>query len=725
MTARTIIANLCLLAVFGSMQPQLNAASHVEKHERQHKHFSSSSSHHKDENRRKKTSKCCKKIVRKLNKIEKKFGCDETHIICSVPTVIDRPGKWCVKEDLVYNGSGSAITITASNVTLNFHNHSLTLTNTSAVGVFAQDVQELTIENDIIQSRTISTDPLSAAFYLVNCEKITLDNIFTANTFFGVHAVNTRDLFVTHSRFKDHIGGGDIPDLLSGGLNADACSAVVVEESTFSGAGEGFFQGNGSSQTIFRGGSTACRISNCEFAGVEGAVRGFGVDGLVVENCVTQTAAGKRLTDDPSSFSAFLPLIQLGSGLIDVGIQASNVTVRNCLLNGNLAFSTECLDLSPNCTVEASFQVPISIGQANMILLDNCEIGNFFVTNPDGLSGGLININVDSDKVRPNEITIRGCTLRGDTVFGFQHGIVFGRTDNILIEGCLVTGGHFGILPSNTSKNIVIRDSTIEGTGHCSLICGSGLDGLTIANNHVMDAGFNSMQIVEQGGSVIKNVVVEGNTIANGFSSGIFLSGTENSVVRNNIIDTVGASGIPVENGVNTTVQGNTVSNSGFNGIQILNATNTLVQDNISSFNGASEPANGIVIVTGTKTSLIGNNTIGNTQVGIVIALGSTDTLLQNNTATQNNVAGIIDLDNTGEVTAFFNKSCDNGVVNCVNIPLVQAPGDTTYIAGANLCCIDPENAKAKKGAKNAINDPKALPGEIEKVPDLSLLPAS
>lgn len=675
------IGNLCLLAMLATTQPALNAAKH-------HKHSSSSSSSESDR-------KSCKKS-------SKKSCCDKVHVISCVPVVIDKPGKWCVGKDLVYTGSGAAITVAANNVTLNFHNHSLTLTNRSAVGVYACGVQELTVENDIIQSSAISTSPSSKAFHIVNCEKVKLDNIFTANTFFGVHAVSSRDVLVTHSRFKDHIGGGGTIDLTSGGIRADTCSAVVIEESTFSGAGKGAGADNRSVQTIFRDGSTACRISNCEYTDIEGAVLAYGVDGLVIENCITQTAPRTFNINDPASIAIFRPAIQLASQVTGEGILTSNVTVRNCLINGNYDGTNinNCDPEAPECILKGSLGYAISIDNAENILVEGCEVSNFCILTRDfsWIAGALIDIYAAEGQVRPNHITIRDCTLRGNApeFFTAAHGIQTRRADNVIIEGCNVIGTFYGIIPID-STNVVIRDSTVDGTGHCSIIC-FGMDGLTIANNHVMNAGFNSMQLIDEEDG-LKNVLVEGNTISNGYANGIYLGFAENAVVRNNTIDHVG-----------------------LHGIIVIYAVNTTVQDNISNYNGYNdeEPVrDGIAVGVSSKTNLIGNTCSGNTEAGIWIGAGATDTFVQDNTTTQNGIWGIIDADAAGEVTAFFNKSCDNGVANCVDIPYMQAPGNT-YFLGANLCCCDREDAAASTQA-TAKTKEKSVLGETEKAPDSSL----
>ncbi|MCE5294623.1 MAG: right-handed parallel beta-helix repeat-containing protein, partial [Chlamydiales bacterium] len=484
---------------------------------------------------------------------------------------------------------------------------------------------------------------------------------------------------------------------------------------------------------------------------------GFGIDGLIVENCVMQTALVKFPEDPSSPLTLFAALIQLGNGSGNE-ILASNVTVRNCVLNGNLVYTPDCLDPeSPTCTVNAGYQRPIYIGQAHAILIDRCEIANFFVISDLNTfaTSGLINILGFKDQlVRPTEITIRNCLAKGDGLFNFQHGIICQYADNVLVEGCTVTGTFFGINPGVGTKNMTIRDSTVQGTGHCSIIFGTSdgdVDGVTIANNHLMRPGFNSIQIVKIGDGVIKNVIVEGNTISNGNASGIYFNQTENCVARNNIVDTVRQVGIPVVNSVNTTIQdntvlntaegiqvvgdefetsntvvkGNTVSSSGANGIILFNATNTTVENNSSDYNGLAELGDGIVVASSTKTSLINNSCIGNGGGGILIGLGSTDTYVQNNTTTQNGIVGLNDDDNTGQVTAFFNKSCDNGVSNCINIPFAVAPGDPDYM-GANLCCDNPDDLAGAKKVKASGTDypnPVGSAPESEPAPDISLLP--
>ena len=110
-------------------------------------------------------------------------------------------------KELLYNGTGAAITITASNVTLDLLNHDLII-GESATGILAQNVRELVIKNDSISTPSLSTQATSHAIHLTGCEKVTIENIFTANTLIGIQLdSNCFDIQVRNSHFKDHTGG--------------------------------------------------------------------------------------------------------------------------------------------------------------------------------------------------------------------------------------------------------------------------------------------------------------------------------------------------------------------------------------------------------------------------------------------------------------------------------------------------------------------------------------
>jgi hypothetical protein len=84
-------------------------------------------------------------------------------IISSVPYTINTPGAYILTQSLHYTpGSGNAITVTASNVTINLNGYGIINTSdqtkTTATCVFANNVENLTVENGEIFGFTNGID---------------------------------------------------------------------------------------------------------------------------------------------------------------------------------------------------------------------------------------------------------------------------------------------------------------------------------------------------------------------------------------------------------------------------------------------------------------------------------------------------------------------------------------------------------------------------------------
>lgn len=242
--------------------------------------------------------------------------CARQFKICEVPVVIDQPGKWFVCEDLCYDGTGTAILITANNVTLDFLNHDLVL-SASATGIEAQNVRELVIKNDLISTPTVSEQSASTAIYLTGCEKVRLENIFTANTFEGLLLDNNCvDITVHNCHFKNHTGGSTgngsaVDDNGSSSLSFDQC---IFEGTTGAGVIPALM--------TFFASSTNVRFSSSQFSNADIGI-GFGGSGLLVEDC-------QFFGSQSNNFS----LIQLGffGAPTSPNQPATDVTIRNSTL---------------------------------------------------------------------------------------------------------------------------------------------------------------------------------------------------------------------------------------------------------------------------------------------------------------------------------------------------------------------------------------------------------
>ena len=381
--------------------------------------------------------KCCKHLTKEIKEIKelinRKFPCAHSIKIDHVPFVITKPGKYCVTKDLTLpaGNTGPAITVAVSNVTINFANHSLTLIDPAAVGIFASEISELTIENDVIQASAVSTNIDSAAIHLIKCDKVNITNIFTLNTFFGIHLKRCTDVLVTNSRFKDHIGGANSFDTTSGSIQADSSRGVVVEESVFTGISrhESVNATNRSAQIIFRNDCHECRVSNCEFNDIETGIFAAHITGLTVENCSFEAA-----------HNATFALIQLG--------RVPEAFTRDVIIR--------------NSTFSTTGNVPGFVGifgvNGRGLLLENCIITIEAATSPvtgegHGVALGIANTTFYDDA------TIRNCVLSGEN----SVQLLIDSSNNSVVDNCQIANGDEVGIKINSATQIVIKNSEIFG----------------------------------------------------------------------------------------------------------------------------------------------------------------------------------------------------------------------------------------------------------------------
>ena len=532
-----------------------------------------------------KTSSCCEKLRHDICKLK---PCGDQYVVDKVPAVIDKPGKWCVKRNLEFTGTGNAITIAANNVTLNFGDHNLLIPSEGAVGIFANGVSELVILNDKISCPTVSTDPTVLAIHLLNCDKVSVDNVFTQNTFEGIFAENSTDVFITRSRFKDHVGGLGTRDTTSNGVKASGSTAVVIEESTFTGGGANPGLTNRTSGIQFNNGCTNCRVSNCQFNPLDLAIFAQQIDGLIVENstfvCTLQSEFGH---------------IQIGS----VGLNTSNdVIIRNCTFNCNESSGgggVNVVNAANNLIEDVTINSNGNVGYG--ITLGNSPIQGFPST---GVNGVIIKNTLISNV---------------DAAPGYD-GIVLVRADGVLIDTVIIdTNTAFapGYHPA------AIHIGAADTVGDPSLV----VTGLTIRNSvitNIPDIGIRA----ESGNS---NIVVENCNIAGGVTANIFFDDTSNNVIKNNEI-TASSGDITMGDGnglvLNTIVSGsnnnsvldNVITNNAGTGLLIASgSTLNIVQHNIVSNNGGY----GINNVVPTANTQIYFNTACNNGAGDCVGIPS------------------------------------------------------------------------------------------------------
>lgn len=435
---------------------------------------------------------CCNDIKKELGDvvdfIHSKFPCDAMIPICEVPVVIDEPGKYCVTCDLVYDGTGAAITVHANNVQINFQNHSLELKNCAAQGVLAENVREFTLLNDIIESSQMCLSTTSAAVHLLNVDKATIDNIYTKNTSKGVWVENSEDVRIQFSHFEAHEGPP---------------AHVLQCTPTTQGAGDG--------AAVWISGSTGVTVDSSSFVGspVVANSASFGVHIEAASKNITLT--NDTFTDWVSSINA----TDVQGFLVDhcVAIASPNSTVNVMQLG-------TCNSGSANDVIvsNSSFIYPGNNMAVDGILLasgSGCLLENILVEThslnynsycPAGIHVGLLNATAYDDVIGRN-IIIRGQNY---------YNLYFANTSNSEFSDCQISDAQAAcVFFDDQAISCVLKDSMVKN----SLAHGVKLSTENGASNMVegcqvygnFDFGIEDATV----GPVFQNLIQNNNVYAN------------------------------------------------------------------------------------------------------------------------------------------------------------------------------------------------------------------
>ncbi len=389
----------------------------------------------KDAKLNKEELKSFNKEASRCHKNRRHRECDRVRVISRVPYTITRSGKYCVQRDLTYTGTESAIIVDADNVTINFANHSLFLTDPAAQGILAVDVEELTILNDKISTPSVSALATSNAINLINVVKARIDNIFTENTNVGVRIEASRDVLVTNSHHINHVGS-----TASAGIRAATSADVKVDNSVFEGnSGDAQF---GAPGVWIEQGSINSVVSNSRFSNIDIGLFIPVASGVLLQNIEVTNYSG-------AAFNA----IQIGSNDGDVSdVILQNVTVTNTTaipgfdgisltgLNGFL-FDTVIINTNTSLLDDDPSYLPAALHIGCNTSNGGCEP---FVTCNNGI---LRNIIIQNN----NDV---GFYIEAGENIVFEEGIITGSNfENVLFDTALFS----------TIKNSYIGDST--GTG--------------------------------------------------------------------------------------------------------------------------------------------------------------------------------------------------------------------------------------------------------------------
>lgn len=461
-------------------------------------------------------AKCCKEIKGQiytlLRFVKDEFVCNAPIAINYVPFVINEPGKYCVTKDLVYSGSAAAITVNASNVTINFHNHSLTLNNSAAIGVLAQNVSEFTLENDVIQGAALYKTATSAAVSLIDVEKATLSNIYTLNTTKGVRLENCTDVLIENSLLRAHEGlvlpapgiiSSVSPQTIGAGIWVFASTHIVVDGCTLEGAdlSSPLATGEASNAILVEGPSSDLIIRNATFSNWLSTMTLNQVTGVLIENCMAEA----------SSLSTS-NLLELGS----MSSQANDIIIRNATFRQETAvpgFDGLLFLNGSGCLME---NVVIDVTTEN-----DTDVSPYY---PGAIHVGCaVNGHVScTPMLAYSDILAKNCIVKGENQYGLlvENGSDITFTDsqftdaslaNIFLDGA-VDVNHISIFGAHGCiiKNSTISSATGSGNG---ILINAGADTNAIVRCDVSDNSQNGIVVSQYahktqliGNSVFDNV---------------------------------------------------------------------------------------------------------------------------------------------------------------------------------------------------------------------------
>ncbi|MFI5343412.1 MAG: right-handed parallel beta-helix repeat-containing protein [Chlamydiales bacterium] len=363
--------------------------------------------------------------------------------------MINQSGEYCLREDVVYNGHDSAITIKVSDVKLKLNTFSITLTQADATGIRATGVSEIVIESDAIKN-TNPTNQTGLGIHLLDTNKVLIQNILTRNHFNGLLIAFSTDVQVLDSQFLNPQNAGAFV-AASKNVTFDRC----------------VFAGSGNNGLFFTGPNRDCSLLNCEFPDAEFSnLLVQQINGMIVENCSFTNNGGD--SGKPN-------LVQFGDVFVSDQV-ANDVIFQNCTI--------------VNRPPPGGNTAPEGLGLYNVsgFLVDSCIIDIDNTGQPQEKDLSNIHIGNGSGIQVGTNVTIRNTIVQGPATDGFYPDI--GSTF-IVIEDCLASGAlKDGIFLAGTTSSTV-QNCTVTNNGTNGIFLGEISPSNAIINNVITNNGFN------------------------------------------------------------------------------------------------------------------------------------------------------------------------------------------------------------------------------------------
>ncbi len=417
--------------------------------------------------------------------------CNATIPITTIPFVITDSGNYCLTQDLVFSGTGAAITVLANNVTLNLDNHDILLTS-SGVGIFIAG-SHVTIQNGAL---TGSGSGIGIA--ISNAQKIIITDTVVTHFLHGLDLVDVSDVQVVNTQCANNQTGAAI--LATTNTSFDTC--------VFTGGDNGM---------VFSGANQDCRIVNSQFpSAIFSNLLVQQINGLLIDGCSFSDNGG-----DPTKAN----LVQFGDAALTQ--ICNDVVMRNCtIINKQPALTT-----SPE---------GLGIYHGSGFLIDSCvididntnqdptvDLSCVHISNPGlGISGTVA-----------SNVIVRNCVIQGPATNGLYPDV---GSSGVVIEYCLASGAQKdGIFLAGTT-NSTVQNNTVVNNGTNGIFLGETSTSNAINNNIVGNNGFNpiltSLPPFGNGISIAADSglnTIQHNEVFNNTLNGINDQGTGNRIFYN------------------------------------------------------------------------------------------------------------------------------------------------------------------------------------------------
>ncbi len=371
-----------------------------------------------------------------------------TLFVSQAPLVISEPGKYNVISDLVYGGTGAAITVTSDNVSINFHRHSLTLQNSNATGILVHNVNNFTLENSIIEGSA------TTALQLQQVANASVNSLYARGCQTAVQITNSQQVQISYSQFEDGTG-----------LSIDSSSHVALDSSTLSG-------NNADYGVHITGTSEDIALTESSFINFLSAICALQVDGLLVDHCQATSAASNALN-----------LVQLGSTVSESN--ANDVIIKNStftqleaitgfdgilILAGSSCFLENLIvDSSSQDPAQGALPSAVHIGYQDISAYENLIAKNCIFKGKNGRSVFIEN---------GQKIIIDSCQISNASLYNLQMQ----NATSCTVKNCMIFDGDTGVYIDNSAGggNNSVKECFIANNTTC------GINVLDMAKNSIL-----------------------------------------------------------------------------------------------------------------------------------------------------------------------------------------------------------------------------------------------